>query len=109
MNLEDDPELQEKIQSLSAAPVGAATSSIDENLDACPGTAAERITATPEGCRAGLIFLGGVVLIVLLGLFPELRPTFEVDGLPVRLDMTSSIVIVMAVIGVLIVAVGRAR
>ena len=48
------------------------------------------------------------MLIVLLGLFRELRPTFQVDGEPVRLDMTSSIVIVMSVVGVLIVAVGRA-
>lgn len=107
-DLEDDPEVQEKIRSGRLPPVGAAASSVDENPDTETATAAERITATPEGRRAGLIFLGGVVLIVLLGLFPELRPTFEVDGEPVRLDMTSSIVIVMSIVGVLIVAVGRA-
>ena len=64
-------------------------------------------TAT-KGRSAALVFLGGVVLIVLLGLFPDLRPSFEVpDGEPITLDMTSSIVIVMFVVGALIVAVGK--
>src|SRR4029079_17649556 len=49
----------------------------------------------------------GVVLIVLFGLFPDLRPTFDVGAETVRLDMTSTIVIVMFVVGTVIVAVAR--
>jgi anaerobic C4-dicarboxylate transporter-like protein len=105
-DLDDDPEVQEKITAGLLPPPGSTSSSVD---DAGGSTSvAQRMTSTNEGRNAALIFLGGVVLIVLLGLFPELRPTFDVpDGEPIRLDMTSSIVIVMFVVGALIVAVGR--
>jgi anaerobic C4-dicarboxylate transporter DcuB len=103
--LDDDPEVQEKIRTGQLPPPGAATSSLDDDAST---SVAQRMSYTTEGRNAALIFLTGVVLIVLLGLFPELRPTFEIpDADPLRLDMTSSIVIVMFVVGALIVAVAH--
>jgi anaerobic C4-dicarboxylate transporter DcuA/anaerobic C4-dicarboxylate transporter DcuB len=105
--LEDDPEVQARIEAGLLPPVGATSSSVDEAGDGTTSVS-ERLTATAEGRNAGLAFLGGVVLIVLLGLFEELRPTFPgPDGETIRLDMTSSIVIVMFVVGALIVFLGR--
>jgi anaerobic C4-dicarboxylate transporter DcuB len=99
-DLEDDPEVQEKIRSGQLAPPGGG--------EAGAASLADEMTATTEGRNAALVFLTGVVLIVLLGLFPELRPSFSVEGAEsVTLDMTSSIVIVMFVVGALIVIVGR--
>lgn len=100
--LEDDPEVQEKIRSGVLPPIGAPA--------AGDGTSslAAGMTATKEGRRSALVFLGGVVLIVLFGLFPDLRPSFDVGGgETVRLDMTSTIVIVMFVVGTVILVVGR--
>ncbi|MEN0129728.1 MAG: anaerobic C4-dicarboxylate transporter family protein, partial [Brevundimonas sp.] len=46
--------------------------------------------------------------IVLLGLFPDLRPTFALDGgESATLDMTNTIVLVMFVVGVAILLVGK--
>ena len=47
-------------------------------------------------------------LIVVLGLFPDLRPAFKVPGEgQVPIDMTTTIVLVMFVVGALILFVGR--
>ena len=43
----------------------------------------------------------------MLGLFPDLRPSYEVDGESVTLDMTSTIVMVMFAVGVAILFLGR--
>src|SRR6218665_245819 len=37
-------------------------------------TAASKLTSTKEGRNAALVFLSGVIVIVILGLFPGLRP-----------------------------------
>jgi anaerobic C4-dicarboxylate transporter DcuA/anaerobic C4-dicarboxylate transporter DcuB len=96
-DLADDDEVQEKIRS--------------GQLPAIGGTASDRVsaslTSTAEGKRAALVFFAGVLLIVLFGLFPDLRPTFDVGEETVRLDMTSTIVIIMFVVGTVIVAVSR--
>ncbi len=127
--LADDPEVQEKIRTgvlppITARPVAprarrgkkaqpAAAVSADGSQSAAPGVVVEqerasaKLTATKEGRNAALAFLGGVLVIVILGLFPGLRPVVPgVDG-PVPLDMTSTIVIVMLVVGVAILFVGR--
>ena len=95
--LADDPEVQEKIRTGALPPIGGGETS----------SVAATLTATTEGRRAALVFFAGVVAIVLFGLFPTLRPTFDVGGETVRLDMTSTIVIVMFVVGTIIVAVAR--
>ena len=38
------------------------------------------LTYTTQGRNSALVFLLGVVAIVILGLFPDLRPSFDVEG-----------------------------
>jgi anaerobic C4-dicarboxylate transporter DcuA/anaerobic C4-dicarboxylate transporter DcuB len=49
------------------------------------------------------------VAIVLFGLFPDLRPAFDVEGELVPIDMTTTIQIVMFTVGVLIILVGKPK
>lgn len=127
--LADDPEVQEKIRTgilppITARPVAprarrgkkaqpSVAVSADGSQSAAPGIVVEeerasaKLTATKEGRNAALAFLGGVLVIVVLGLFPGLRPVVPGADGPVPLDMTSTIVIVMLVVGVAILFVGR--
>ena len=71
-------------------------------------SAASQLTYTTQGRNSALVFFAGVVAIVLLGLFPDLRPSFEVEGEgSVPIDMTTTIVLVMFVVGAVILYVGR--
>ena len=65
------------------------------------------MTYTSRGRNSALAFLAGVVLIVILGLFPDLRPAFDVDGELVAIDMTTTITMVMFAAGVAILFLGR--
>ena len=134
--LADDPEVQEKIRAgllppiptaqvsgrrqvkataggpdQEAAPAGGAGSAATGGTAAAdlpPEPASARLTSTKEGRNAAIAFLLGVLLIVILGLFEDLRPSFEVEGEgSVPLDMTSTIVMVMFVVGVAILFLGR--
>ncbi len=58
--------------------------------------------------RAVLAFLLGVVLVVLFGSIPSLRPSFTVDGELTRLTMPETIEIIMMSIAALILIVGKA-
>jgi anaerobic C4-dicarboxylate transporter DcuB len=71
---------------------------------------ASTLTYTSRGRNSALAFLAGVLAIVLLGLFPGLRPAFEVpeEGM-VPIDMTTTIVLVMFVVGVAILFLGRPK
>lgn len=53
-------------------------------------------------------FLTGVVLVVLFGSIPALRPSFEMNGEVERLSMPHTIEIIMMSIAALILIVGRA-
>jgi anaerobic C4-dicarboxylate transporter len=122
--LADDPEVQERIRAgLLAAPgqagapakavtvssgAGAgATDAQDPVADAPLEPASARLTATKEGRNAAMAFLTGVLLIVVLGLFPDLRPSFDSGEGPVPIDMTTTIVMVMFVVGVAILFLGK--
>ena len=71
-------------------------------------SAGSALTYTKEGRNSALVFLFGVIAIVVLGLFPNLRPAFEVEGEgAVPIDMTTTIVLVMFVVGTVILFVGR--
>ena len=139
-DLDDDPEVQERIASgvlaapearQDAVPVGASSGSAgtsdtpavlrratrrtsrDHGRCTPPAdaplrpTSASALTYTKEGRNSALVFLLGVVAIVVLGLFPNLRPSFEVEGEVVSIDMTTTIVLVMFVVGTIILFVGR--
>lgn len=103
-DLDKDPEVQRRIREGTLAPPGVSTGSAGDKA-AVPASAA--LTATTRGRNAALAFLTGVVLIVVLGLFPDLRPSFMVDGKSVTLDMTTTIVLVMFTVGVAILFLGR--
>jgi len=94
LDIDDDPEIQAKIASGELAP---------------PGSSKEQIVleATKEGRNSAIIFLIGVVVIVVLGLFPDLRPSFGPEGEAVPIDMTTTIELVMFSVGVLIMLVAR--
>ena len=93
-DIDEDPEIQERINSGALARPGA------------PGETIE-LTSTKEGRNAGIIFLLGVLAIVILGLFPDLRPAFEVEGEAVTIDMTTTIELVMFTVGVLIILISK--
>lgn len=124
--LEDDPVVQAKIASgelahwqTAAQPAAARIGSggadaLDAPADsAAPapssgGSASSALTYTTQGRNSALTFFFGVMAIVIFGLFPDLRPAFSgEDGVPVPIDMTTTIVMVMFVIGVLVLFIGR--
>ena len=122
--LADDPDVQERIRAgLLAAPgqAGAAATAAAPSASTGAGAtdaqalgteaplepASARLTATKEGRNAAMAFLTGVLLIVVLGLFPDLRPAFDSGEGPVPIDMTTTIVMVMFVVGVAILFLGK--
>jgi len=54
-----------------------------------------------------LVFLTGVILVVLFGSIPSLRPSFEVNGTTESLSMPQTIEIVMMSMAALILIVGK--
>lgn len=64
---------------------------------------------TARGRNSALVFLLGVLAIVVLGLWPDLRPAFEVEGVVEPLDMTFTIALVMFTAAVFILIVGRPK
>lgn len=56
-----------------------------------------------------IAFLLGVFLVVLFGSVPSLRPSFMVDGEPVRIGMPETIEIIMMSIAAVILLVGKAN
>ena len=67
-------------------------------------TSSEEQAVNPRAKWAVLAFLLGVVMIVLFGIFPSLRPTFDGDPL----NMSTTIEMVMMSIAALILLVGKA-
>lgn len=91
-DVDDDPEIQARIADGRLAPrehSGDGTS------------AAAQLTYTAQGRNSAVVFLLGVLAIVLFGIFPDLRPA--------GVDMTTTIVLVMLVIGALIILIGRPK
>ena len=82
--LADDPEAQQRLAEATAA--DAQHTTMDE-------------TARKRGMGSCAVFLGGVAVVVLFGLFPALRPSYQtlVDGVSVStsVDMGRVIMIVM--------------
>ena len=72
-DLEDDPEYQARLADGRLARVEE-------------GTAADALTYTTPGRNAAYIFLAGVLVIVMFGLFPDLRPTIACSGRDDRAD-----------------------
>ena len=95
--LEDDPEYQRRVREGLLAPAAAG-----EHQEQ------EASYSVKHAKRAVLAFLLGVVLVVVFGSVPALRPSFMVDGVEERLSMPHTIEIVMMAIAALILIVGKA-
>ncbi len=126
--LDDDPDVQARIAAGTLAPPPPRTELARRATTTTPtpggtgtgttgsggagGTDADapasaRLTSTTEGRNSALAFFAGVILIVILGLFPSLRPSFDLGEGAVPIDMTTTIVIVMFAVGVAILLIGR--
>lgn len=93
--LEDDPEYQRRVREGLIKPVN------EEQT-------VTKTTINPRAKWSVLVFMLGVLLVVLFGSIPALRPSFEVDGVMEPLAMPETIEIVMMSIAALILLVGKA-
>ena len=118
--LQDDPEFQRRVASgeialpvaLPVALVGAGSS----GRDGLPAAAVPPVVATtvvmevpPGGARSAYIFLAGVVMIVAMGLFSQLRPVVGTGKDAAPLAMTVVIELVMFTVALLILVVGNVK
>lgn len=97
--LDDDPEYQKRLAAGEVKLAQAATAASEKNLFRARGSM--------------LFFLLGIVAVVLIGIFPNLRPAYEVvnEGVVVDTDQVSmgmAIMIVMIAIAGLIMVVFKA-
>ena len=100
-DLDDDPEVQAKIASGELAP--PQTASADGE------SASSKLTYTKAGRNSAVAFLLGVLAIVIFGIFPDLRPSYPVGEETVSVDMTTTIVLLMFVVGVIILFLGKPK
>lgn len=94
--LEDDPEYQRRVREGLIVP--------EEE-----GVSVRKASYGKRAKYSVFAFLTGVVLVVLFGSVPSLRPSFEVNGVQERLSMTDTIEIVMMSVAVLILLISRAN
>jgi anaerobic C4-dicarboxylate transporter len=67
-------------------------------------------TVPPGGATAAWIFVVGTLLVVVLGLFPALRPSFpDAEGKPTPLSMSIVIEMVMFTVALVIILVRRVK
>ena len=95
--LEDDPEYQRRIREGLINPEAEAKAM--QQMEQSPN---------PRAKWSVLAFLLGVVLVVIFGSVPSLRPSFEADGVVTQLSMPETIEILMMSIAALILIVGKA-
>ena len=93
--LEDDPEYQRRVREGLIKPVN------EEQT-------VTKTTINPRAKWSVLVFMLGVLLVVLFGSIPALRPSFEEDGVMEPLAMPETIEIVMMSIAALVLLVGKA-
>lgn len=95
--LENDPEYQRRVREGLINPEAEAKAM--QQMEQSPN---------PRAKWSVLAFLLGVVLVVIFGSVPSLRPSFEVDGVVTQLSMPETIEILMMSIAALILIVGKA-
>jgi len=96
--LEEDPEYQCRVREGQLNPEAEAQAMAE--MEESPA---------PHAKRAVLAFLAGVILVVLFGSIPALRPSFEVDGVTKQLTMPETIEILMMSMAAVILLVGKAN
>ena len=95
--LEDDPEYQRRVREGLINPEAEAKAM--HQMEQSPNLRAK---------WSVVAFLLGVVLVVIFGSVPSLRPSFEADGVVTQLSMPETIEILMMSIAALILIVGKA-
>lgn len=95
--LEDDPEYQRRVREGLINPEAEAKAM--QQMEQSPN---------PRAKWSVLAFLLGVVLVVIFGSVPSLRPSFEADGVVTQLSMPETIEILMMSMAALILIVGKA-
>ena len=95
--LEDDPEYQRRVRE----------GLIDPEAEAMMMAKMEQ-NPNPRAKWSVLAFLLGVVLVIVFGSAPSLRPSFEVDGVVTQLSMPETIEILMMSMAAVILLVGKA-
>ena len=95
--LEDDPEYQRRVRE----------GLIDPEAEAMMMAQMEQ-SPNPRAKWSVLAFLLGVVLVIVFGSAPSLRPSFEVDGVVTQLSMPETIEILMMSMAAVILLVGKA-
>lgn len=93
---------------------GSATGGSTPGTDAAPPAAKPTVfiehPVPPGGMTAAMIFVSGTLLIVLLGLFPGLRPAFPDDtGELVPIGMSTIIEMIMFSVALVIILVRRVK
>ena len=96
--LADDPEYQHRVKEGVINP--EQDSKQMEQIEAHPN---------PHAKYAVMAFLVAVLLVVVFGSVPSLRPSFVVDGETVRMGMPEIIEVVMMAMSALILLVGKAK
>ncbi|EHO73173.1 anaerobic C4-dicarboxylate transporter family protein [Segatella maculosa] len=96
--LVDDPEYQRRVKEGVINP--EQDSKQMEQIEAHPN---------PHAKYAVMAFLMAVLLVVIFGSVPSLRPSFVVDGETVRMGMPEIIEVVMMAMSALILLVGKAK
>lgn len=96
--LVDDPEYQRRVKEGVINP--EQDSKQMEQIEAHPN---------PHAKYAVMAFLVAVLLVVVFGSVPSLRPSFVVDGETVRMGMPEIIEVVMMAMSALILLVGKAK
>ena len=95
--LEDDPIYQRRVKDGLINPEAEAKAM--EQMEQSPN---------PRAKWSVMAFLLGVLLVIIFGSVPSLRPSFEVNGVTERLSMPETIEILMMSIAALILIVGKA-
>lgn len=54
-----------------------------------------------------MAFFAGVLVVVLLGAFDDLLPSWTVDGVTTKLSLTTLLIMVMLVVALVVIIVGR--
>ncbi|MDR7190076.1 anaerobic C4-dicarboxylate transporter DcuA/anaerobic C4-dicarboxylate transporter DcuB [Microbacterium sp. BE35] len=125
-NLLDDPvflarveqgtvEVPAPLKAAYAAKVGGSAGAGTSSLGAPVGGAVEKAgpvdhPVPPGGATAAWIFIAGTLLVVMLGLFPSLRPAFpNDDGELVPIGMSPVIEMVMFTVALVIILVRKVK
>lgn len=96
--LVDDPEYQRRVKTGLIQPVGE-----------CEKTMENEAKLHPRAKYSVLAFLAAVLLVVLFGSVPSLRPSFNIDGNIMKLSMPETIEIIMMAMSAVILLVGKAK